>query len=242
MDKRRIWGWWFFDWASQPYATLLTTFIFPVYFSEVARQHFVGQGLTPEAAAAQTQTLWGYGLAISGAVIALLAPLLGAIADSSGRRIVWIYLFSALYVAGAWGLWFLTPQAPQLYLAVFCFGIGLIGSEFATIFTNALLPGLAPREETGRVSGSGMAFGYLGGVIALALTGGADVESLLAQSAGCAHRGDRGRRRQRQRRRRQRQRRGHRPAAPRRVVCPSRPSPAAPLGFWAAAVVGSSSP
>ena len=167
MDKRRIWGWWFFDWASQPYATLLTTFIFPVYFSEVARQHFVGQGLTPEAAAAQTQTLWGYGLAISGAVIALLAPLLGAIADSSGRRIVWIYMFSALYVAGAWGLWFLTPQAPQLYLAVFCFGIGLIGSEFATIFTNALLPGLAPREETGRVSGSGMAFGYLGGVIAL---------------------------------------------------------------------------
>ena len=74
--------------------------------------------------------------------IALLAPLLGAIADSSGRRIVWIYLFSALYVAGAWGLWFLTPQAPQLYLAVFCFGIGLIGSEFATIFTNALLPAL----------------------------------------------------------------------------------------------------
>ena len=49
------------------------------------------------------------------------------------------------------------------------FGIGLIGMEFATIFTNALLPGLAPREEIGRLSGSGFAFGYLGGVVALAL-------------------------------------------------------------------------
>ncbi|MTH80037.1 MFS transporter [Paracoccus aestuariivivens] len=167
MERKRIWGWWFFDWASQPYATLLTTFIFPVYYAEIAKAHYLGQGMTPEAAAAASQSLWGYGLAISGFVIALLAPVLGAIADNSGRRLVWIWIFSAFYATGAWGLWLLSPEQPHLIATVFYFGIGLIGLEFATIFTNALLPGLAPKDQIGRVSGSGFAFGYLGGVIAL---------------------------------------------------------------------------
>lgn len=169
MERKRIWGWWFFDWASQPFATLLTTFIFPVYYAEVARAHYMAQGMTPEAAGAAAQVLWGYGLGICGLIIAGLAPVLGAIADNTGRRLAWVWVFSAFYMAGSWGLWFLMPEQPSLHLVVFSFGIGLIGMEFATIFTNALLPGLAPGEEIGRVSGSGFAFGYLGGVIALAL-------------------------------------------------------------------------
>lgn len=167
MQHKKIWGWWFFDWASQPYSTLLTTFIFPVYFAEIARAHYTQQGLTPEAAAAASQSLWGYGLAISGFIIAVLAPILGAVADNSGRRLIWVWACSALYVAGAWGLWFLAPDQPNLIPVLICFGLGLIGMEFATIFTNAMLPGLAPREEIGRVSGSGFAFGYLGGVLSL---------------------------------------------------------------------------
>lgn len=169
MERKRIWGWWFFDWASQPFATLLTTFIFPVYYAEVARAHYTAQGMSVEEAGAAAQALWGYGLGICGVIIAALAPVLGAIADNSGRRLVWVWAFSALYLAGSWGLWFLMPDQPGLHLAVVSFGIGLIGMEFATIFTNALLPGLAPRDEIGRVSGSGFAFGYLGGVVALAL-------------------------------------------------------------------------
>ncbi|KGJ03345.1 MFS transporter, UMF1 family [Paracoccus halophilus] len=169
MERKRIWGWWFFDWASQPFATLLTTFIFPVYFAGVARAHYTAQGMTPEAAGAAAQTLWGYGLATCGIVIALLAPILGAIADYSGRRLVWIWFFSLLYIAGSWGLWFLLPDQPDLIFAVFSFGVGLIGLEFAGIFTNSLLPGLAPRDEIGRISGSGYAFGYLGGLISLAI-------------------------------------------------------------------------
>lgn len=178
MERKRIWGWWFFDWASQPYATLLTTFIFPVYYAEVARNHYLQSGMAPEAAAAAAQSLWGYGLAISGMIIAVLAPVLGVVADNSGRRMVWVWFFSVLYVVGAWGLWFLMPDQPNLHLAVICFGIGLIGAEFTTIFTNALLPGLAPRSEIGRISGSGFAFGYLGGVVSLFL-----MLLLLAESA-----------------------------------------------------------
>ncbi|RNF34788.1 MFS transporter [Paracoccus methylarcula] len=169
MNRKRIWGWWFFDWASQPYHTLLVTFIFSIYFAEIAKRHFITLGDSATLAGAHAQTLWGYGLSITGVVIAVLAPILGAIADTSGKRMPWIWLFSTFYVVGAAGLWYLMPEQPALIRAVTLFGIGMIGVEFATIFTNALLPGLAPRDEIGRLSGSGFAFGYLGGVVSLAV-------------------------------------------------------------------------
>lgn len=169
MNRKRIWGWWFFDWASQPYHTLLLTFIFSIYFAEVAKRHYIALGESSTLAGAHAQALWGYGLSAAGIIIAVFAPILGAIADSSGRRMPWVWFFSGLYVIGSVGLWWLMPTQPALVQAVVLFGIGLIGVEFATIFTNAQLPGLAPRDEIGRISGSGYAFGYLGGVVALAL-------------------------------------------------------------------------
>lgn len=170
MDRKRIWGWWFFDWACQPYHTLLVTFIFSIYYAEVAKRSFIAEGMDAAQAGAHAQSLWGYGLAIGGAIIAVMAPILGAIADTTGRRLPWVWFFSGLIVVGATGLWGLTPTDPHLIAAVAFFGLGLIGVEFATIFTNAMLPSLAPRSEIGRLSGSGFAFGYLGGLVALAIT------------------------------------------------------------------------
>jgi UMF1 family MFS transporter len=168
-EKRRIWGWYFFDWASQPYNTLVLTFVFGPYFASVALDYYLGQGQDPEAARASAQAAWAWGQTASGVVIALLAPVLGAIADGSGRRMVWIWLFSAMYVAGAMMLWTLAPEADALTTVLVWFAIGLIGMEFATIFTNALMPDLVAPEEMGKVSGNGFAFGYFGGIIALAL-------------------------------------------------------------------------
>lgn len=168
-DTKRIWGWWFFDWASQPYATLLMTFIFPIYYAEVARAHFMTLGEDIVQAGASAQSLWGYGLAIAGVVIAVFAPILGALADATGKRMLWTLIFSLAYVAGSFALWYLMPNGNGLYFAIIAFGIGLIGMEFATIFTNSLLPGLVPKSEIGRVSGTGYAFGYLGGVVSLAI-------------------------------------------------------------------------
>ena len=167
MDRKRIWGWWFYDWASQPFQTLLVTFIFSIYYAEVAQGHFTGQGMAPQAAGAQAQALWGYVLTVTGVLIALLAPILGAIADGSGRRLPWVRLFSVFYVVGSAGLWWLTPDGGFLIPALVLFGIAMIGMEFTTIFTNALMPGLTTTEDMGRVSGSGFAFGYLGGVVSL---------------------------------------------------------------------------
>ncbi len=168
-QRQRIWGWYFFDWASQPYNTLLLTFIFGPYFAEVASGYYLGAGLDAEAAKAAAQEYWGYGLTISSLVIAVLAPILGAVADSTGRRLIWVWLFSICYVVGAYGLWWVAPggDAGMLTWAVLFFGVGFIGMEFATIFTNALMPTLSDHDEIGGISGNGFAFGYLGGLLAL---------------------------------------------------------------------------
>ena len=155
--RRRIWGWFFFDWASQPYNTLLVTFIFGPYIKDL-----VGSG-------SDAQALWGLTIGLAGAVIALLAPVLGAVADESGARIRWICVFSALYILGAASVWWAEPSDPDLLLVLTLFGVGLVGMEFATIFTNSLLPDLGTPDEIGRISGNGWAFGYLGGLVALVL-------------------------------------------------------------------------
>jgi len=168
-QKQRVWGWYFFDWASQPYNTLLLTFVFGPYFAETARGYYMGTGMEAEAAKAAAQSYWGYGLTIASLVIAVCAPILGAIADSTGRRLVWVWVFSGFYVVGAYGLWYVAPggEAGMLFWAVCFFGIGFIGMEFATIFTNALMPSLSAHDELGAISGRGFAFGYLGGLLAL---------------------------------------------------------------------------
>jgi len=167
--KQRIWGWYFFDWASQPYNTLLLTFIFGPYFAETARGYYMGTGMEAEAAKAAAQAYWGYGLTIASVIIAVLAPILGAIADSTGRRMVWVWVFSVFYVVGAFGLWWVAPggDASLLVWAVCFFGLGFVGMEFATIFTNSLMPSLSSHDELGAISGRGFAFGYLGGLLAL---------------------------------------------------------------------------
>lgn len=168
--RKRIWGWYFFDWATQPYNTLLLTFIFGPYFTATLSANLISDGMAVDAARAQAQAYWGWGLASAGILIALLAPVLGAIADNSGRKLPWIWLFSVMYFVGSGALWWTAPQDFSVLWALFFFGVGLIGMEFATIFTNSYLPELDDDPaELGRISGSGWAFGYLGGLVALVI-------------------------------------------------------------------------
>lgn len=167
--RKRIWGWYFFDWASQPYNTLLLTFIFGPYFAEVARAYFTAQGADAQLASAQAQAYWTAGQTATGLIIAILAPALGAIADGSSRRMVWIWVFSAMYVVGSFALWWTLPEMPGLFWPILWFSLGFIGMEMATNFTNALMPDLTGPEDMGKISGYGFAFGYAGGVLALIL-------------------------------------------------------------------------
>lgn len=155
MSRKKIWGWYFIDWASQPYNTLLITFIFGPYVVSV-----IGDG-------SQAQSVWGYGTGLAGMVVALFAPFLGAIADRSSQRIQFMWAFSALYVVGSFMLWFSAPDSFNVWLVMFWFSIGILGMEFIAIFANAMLPDIASREKMGRVSGAGWGFGYVGGVVSL---------------------------------------------------------------------------
>ncbi len=167
VSKRRIWGWMFFDWAQQPYATLGLTFIFAPYFAAVAAEHYLGLGLPENAAKAQAQGLWSSAQTVSGLFIALSAPLLGAWADASGRKMPWLAGFTAIAVICAAALWGLLPDGTGLMLALVAFWAGFTASECAFNLNNATLPQLGSPQEVGRISGSASAFGYWGGVVSL---------------------------------------------------------------------------
>lgn len=153
---RGVFGWMLLDWANQPFATLITTFIFAPYFAATV----IGDPV-------RGQALWGTAAALAGAVVAILAPFLGAIADRTGALKVWVLAFSVPYVVGCLGFWLGTPAMADPSVILLAFVLAFVGSEFGTVFTNGMLPRLGPRSEIGRISGSGWALGYAGGVASL---------------------------------------------------------------------------
>ncbi|MCH2249164.1 MAG: MFS transporter [Cognatishimia sp.] len=165
--KRRVWGWMMFDWASQPFYTLLLTFIFGPYFAAVATEFYMSGGMEETLADAQAQAVWSAMLAYVGLAIAVTAPVLGAIADQSGSRIRWMYIFSVFYVVSTYALWWMLPDGSNMMITLVAFGIGMMAAEYALVFINSMLTSLGPDEEVGKVSGSGFALGYAGGVVAL---------------------------------------------------------------------------
>ena len=122
-------SWIFFAWAAEPFFTLITTFVFAPYFAT----HVA-------ADPANGQALWGFATAAAGLIIALMSPVLGAIADATGRRKPWIAAFGALLVVGSSLMWFARPgdisAIPALLAA---YGVATIGAEFAIVFNLSLI-------------------------------------------------------------------------------------------------------
>ncbi|WP_421856535.1 MFS transporter [Oricola sp.] len=156
--RRGILGWMFFDWAAQPFHTLIITFVFAPYFASTVAENAV-----------DGQAMWGFAAGIGGFAIAILSPILGAISDATGPRKPWIFGFSLLAILAVFALWFVTPNASDglILFALAAFVIALIGFEFAAVFNNAMMPGLVSRERLGSLSGNAWALGYAGGLICL---------------------------------------------------------------------------
>jgi MFS transporter, UMF1 family len=155
-------GWVLFDWATQPFYTLVITFLFGPYFVN----GFVGD-------AALGSTLWAYALSVAGLIAALLAPVLGAVADAGFRWKPWLAGFSVMLVLGLCGLWLAVPGRTDLVpLVLISFAVANIAAELATVFNNAMMPSLVPAERLGKLSGIGWAVGYVGGLVSLALIAG----------------------------------------------------------------------
>lgn len=155
VPKRGIWGWMFFDWAAQPFFTVVTTFIFgPYVVSRMVDDPVFGQAA------------WAWGVGIAGIFIACLSPVLGSIADQTGPRKPWIAAFAVVKIAALCGLWFAEPGSSVVWvLALFI--LATIAAEFSTVFNDSMMPSLVSSEATGRVSNTAWGLGYLGGMIVL---------------------------------------------------------------------------
>lgn len=147
-----------YDWAAQPFYTLITTFLFAPYFANAV----YGDKVAGQAA-------WGYAAAIAGVFIALGSPFLGALADGRGRRKPWLALFAAIFIGAQMALWLATPGASSatVLFVLFAFVVAAVAAEYAQVFTNAIMPSLVPHGQLGRLSGAGWAAGYFGGLASL---------------------------------------------------------------------------
>ncbi|MEQ1672950.1 MAG: MFS transporter, partial [Hyphomicrobium sp.] len=156
-------SWMLFDWAAQPYYTLVQTFLFAPYFANAVAENAV-----------TGQSLWGYAAAVAGLLIAILSPFLGAMADGRGRRKPWMAGLAMIFLAGLSTLWMATPGASTatIMLVLAGFIIATLAAELMGVFSNSIMTGLVPKDELGRLSGTGWAVGYFGGLASLALVAG----------------------------------------------------------------------
>ena len=151
-ERKAVWGWALYDWANSAFATTVMAGFFPVFFKQ-----YWSHGADVNVSTAQL----GFGNSLAGLVVALMAPVLGAIADRGSAKKKFLIFFAylgalmtaCLFVVeqGSWG-W-----------AVFIYGMGIIGFSGANIFYDSLLPHVAGEKDIDYVSGLGYSMGYLGG-------------------------------------------------------------------------------
>jgi UMF1 family MFS transporter len=158
VGRRTVISWCLFDWATSPHPTIIVTFVFSAYFA----QGVVGNEI-------EGTVLWSQAIAAAGILVAIFSPLLGAIADQSGRRKPWIATFSIACILATASLWFVTPNRSSIGLALIAVTISTICFEFVTVFYNATLSEVAPPNRIGRVGGWGWGAGYIGAIFCLSL-------------------------------------------------------------------------
>lgn len=151
-------AWCLFDWANSAYPTVIMTFVFAAYFTE-------GVAASPTAGT----EAWGYAVSMSAFLIAVLGPVLGAIADNGGRRKPWLFALMLMTAGAASGLWLVEPDPSWMFTALVLVALGNAAFETGMVFYNAMLADIADDERVGRLSGWGWGLGYLGGLSCLAL-------------------------------------------------------------------------
>ena len=152
--KRTIFSWSLYDFANQPFTTIILTFIYSTFFTD-----FIAP--TGEIGA----IMWGRAVSISAICVAILSPIMGAIADNGGYRKTFLIFWTWVCIVFSFMLYF--PLKGEMLFALTLFCIANIGFEMGGVFLNAYLPEIAPKNKIGRISGYGWSFGYIGGLLAL---------------------------------------------------------------------------
>ena len=158
MRKAGLLAWAFYDWANSAFPTVILTFLFASYFTRhVAPDEALGSAL------------WGNTVAAAEISVAAAGPLMGAIADQTGRNKRWLAVFTLLCAAATSLLWFVLPSPQFLWFALGIVGVGVFASECGQIFYNAMLPRLVGPQQVGRWSGWSWGMGYAGGLVCLVI-------------------------------------------------------------------------
>jgi UMF1 family MFS transporter len=156
--NRKAWAWALYDWANSSFPTVVSTFVIAAYFV---------RGIAADPVGGQAQ--WGWMQSAAGLAVALLCPVLGAVADAGGRRRLMLGIATLLTAIATGLIWFALPSPDYALYALVCVGLATIAFEVGTVFYNSMLPGVAPPGRLGRVSGFGWGLGYAGGLACLAL-------------------------------------------------------------------------
>ena len=151
-DRKAIWGWALYDWANSAFATTVMAGFFPIFFKQ-----FWSSGADVNVSTAQL----GFGNSIASLMVALMAPILGAIADKGSAKKKFLVFFAYLGVLMTAALFLV--QEGQWVWAIFVYAMGIIGFSGANVFYDSLLPGIVGEEKIDYVSGLGFSMGYLGG-------------------------------------------------------------------------------
>lgn len=153
VKKREIFGWAMFDFANSSYTTVIVTVAYSVYFTQLV------------APSGRADFLWGLGVTISNALVVLLSPLVGAVADDSGRKKRFLFASYLVCVAGTASLWFVLPG--MIVTGLLLFVVSNVAFAFGENFAGAFLPEISTAKNIGRISGFGWGLGYFGGLACL---------------------------------------------------------------------------
>ena len=151
-EKKAVWGWAMYDWANSAFATTVMAGFFPIFFKQ-----YWSYGVDVNVSTAQL----GFGNSIASLLVALMAPVLGAIADKGSARKKFLIFFAYLGVLMTACL-FLVGKGEWAW-AIFVYAMGIIGFSGANVFYDSLLPTVAGKDNVDYISGLGFAMGYLGG-------------------------------------------------------------------------------
>ena len=169
IPRKQVVSWALWDWATQPFNTVIVTFVFTALY--LTSDSFIDPETLAEVghekAVAHLVTLVGLGSTIAGIAVALIAPVLGQIADRTGRRKAWLGWSTLLLVASMLGLFFVEAAPKYFLLGAVLVAVGAIVNEIAGVNYNAMVVQVSTPRTMGRVSGLGWGLGYVGGIIAL---------------------------------------------------------------------------
>jgi UMF1 family MFS transporter len=157
--KRATWAWALWDWAEQPFPTIMQTFIFPVYLAGAVA-----------AVGTDSDSLLGITTGIAGVIVALMAPVFGRRSDESGKRKFWLMVNTYILVAIMIAAFFVQPKPEFLLFGLVLYGLGSIVQESAFINYYAMLRQVSTPTSIGKVSGYAWGLGYAGGIILLCIS------------------------------------------------------------------------